>query len=727
MTEIAKYSGFCPGVSRAVSTVKELIENGGSGKIYTLGDIIHNPTVVSEFEAAGVRSVRPEELEQLCDKADGKTTFVIRTHGSEKEYSDYLLKRAEQNPDIKIIDCTCPFVAKIHGIVEENSAENTVTLIFGDEDHPEVRGIKSRVSGKVYCFCDKNQLENEICPRILPEDSVIMVSQTTQNLTEWKKCQNFIENLYTNAKVFDTICSVTEKRQKQTLDLASRVDVMIVIGGKNSSNTNKLYSIAGSVCPRTYLVENADECRRIKIGKNTKVGITAGASTPDSIIEEVKTIMSEELKESVSSGQNEAEESFEKLLDETFKTLNTGDVVTGTITQISATEIKVDLGTKVTGILSYDDVSDEPGVVLSDLFKVGDQITAYAVRVSDVDGVATLSKRKYDAKNNWQQILDAYNSGEYLDGKFVEVVRGGAICTIKGVRAFVPASHTTIEEDGDMNSLIGKKMPFKIIDVDTGRRRVKASARIPARAAARAERKAAEAKFWEEIEEGKEYEGIVRSIQSYGAFVELEAGVDGMVHTTELSWKHIGNPSEVVSVGEKIKVFVKSFDKEKKRISLGYKTEETNPWTLFTNAYQVGDVVNVKIVNIKPFGAFAEIIPGTDGLIHISQLSNKRVGKPEDVVKLGDTVDVKITEIDYDKKKISLSIRALLPEEEPAEEAPAEKEAPVEEAPAEEAPVEEAPAEEAPVEEAPAEEAPVEEAPVEEPAAEEPAKEEAAE
>ncbi len=704
MTEIAEYSGFCPGVNSAVSAVKKLIAEGRSGKIYTLGDIIHNPTVVSEFEAAGVRSVEPDELEALCDSASDTTTFVIRTHGVEKEYTEYLKRRAKENPNISVLDCTCRFVAKIHDIVEKNTAEETTTLIFGDENHPEVRGIKSRVFGKAYCFSDEKQLKEEIVPLLSPSEHVIMVSQTTQNLTEWKKCQNFIESLYTNAKIFDTICSVTEKRQKQTLQLAKRVDVMVVIGGKNSSNTNKLYSIAGSVCPRTYLVENGDECRKIKIGKNSKVGIAAGASTPDSIIEEVKTIMSEELKESVSSGQNEAEESFEKLLDETFKTLNTGDVVTGTITQISNTEIKVDLGTKVTGILSYDDVSDEPGVNLNDLFKVGDQITAYAVRVSDVDGVATLSKRKYDAKNNWQQIVDAYNSGEYLEGKFVEAVRGGAICTIKGIRAFVPASHTTVEEDGDMNSIIGKKMQFKIIDVDTGRRRVKASARIPLRAAARAERKAAEAKFWEEIEEGKEYEGIVRSIQNYGAFVELEAGVDGMVHTTELSWKHIANPSEVVSVGDKIKVFVKSFDKEKKRISLGYKTEETNPWTMFTNVYQVGDVVNVKIVSILPFGAFAEIIPGTDGLIHISQLSNKRVAKPDDVVKVGDTVDVKITDIDFDKKKISLSIRALMPEEEPVEEPAAEEE------PADEAPVEEAPAEEAPAEESPAEEPAKEEA-----------------
>ena len=696
MIRVAKYSGFCPGVSAAVSAVKKLIENGSGGKIYTLGDIIHNPTVVSEFEAAGVRSVTPDELPALCDKAsdENKMTFVIRAHGVEREYSEYLEERAKKNVNISVVDCTCKFVAKIHDIVKNNSNENTVTLIFGDSKHPEVRGIKSCVYGTVYCFDGLEQLKNEICPLILPEKEIIMVSQTTQNLTEWKKCQNFIGKLYTNTKIFDTICSVTEKRQNETYELSKDVDVMVVIGGKNSSNTNKLYSIAGEVCRDTYLIERAEECKAIKVGKNSKVGITAGASTPDSIIEEVKTIMSEEIKDTVENTQNEAEESFEQLLNETFKTLNTGDVVTGTITQISNTEIKVDLGTKVTGILSYDDVADEPGVKLDEMFKVGDEITAFAVRVSDVDGVATLSKRKYDAKNNWQKIIDAYESGEYLEGKFVEVVRGGAICTIKGIRAFVPASHTNVEEGGDMNAIIGQKATFKIIDVDTARRRIKASARIPARAAARAERKAAEAKFWDELEEGKEYEGIVRSIQNYGAFVELGAGVDGMVHTTELSWKHIGNPSEVVSVGDKIKVFVKSFDREKKRISLGYKTEATNPWTLFTNAYQVGDVVNVKIVSIMPFGAFAEIIPGADGLIHISQLSDKRVAKPEDVVKVGDTVDVKITDIDYDKKKISLSIRALIPDEETAEEEAAEEEAPVEEATAEEAPAEETPAEE---------------------------------
>ena len=712
MIKVAKSSGFCFGVSRAVSVIDGLIEKN-EGRIYTLGSIIHNPSVTKRFEDAGVAIIDASDTERVFREAneDGPVTVVIRTHGAEKEIFDRLRDHAKQNPYFKVIDCTCPFVCKIHEIVKENSDEDSLTVIFGDEKHPEVIGIESYVNGRSLVVHDHESLETALDNEKEPSGGVIAVSQTTQDLKEWEKCQKILKKLYTHTKIFDTICSVTEKRQNETRKLAEEVDVMIVIGGKNSSNTNKLYEISKSLCEKTYLVESAGECGSIRVGKNTKVGITAGASTPDSIIEEVKTKMSEEIKDTEVltgvSDQKEVEESFEKMLDETFKTLNTGDVVTGTITQISPTEIKVDLGTKVTGILSYDDITDEPGVKLDEVFKLGDQVTAYAVRVSDVDGVATLSKRKYDAKNNWQKVVAAYESGEYVEGKFVEVVRGGAICSISGVRAFVPASHTTVEEDGDMNELIGKKMLFKIIDVDPARKRIKASARIPARAAARAERKAAEAKFWDDIEIGSEYEGIVRSIQSYGAFVELGAGVDGMVHTTELSWRHIASPAEVVSVGDKIKVFVKAVDKEKKRISLGYKTEETNPWTMFTNQYHEGDVITVKIVGIKPFGAFGEILPGVDGLIHISQLALKRIAKPEDVVSIGEEKEVKITGIDYDKKKINLSIRELL-EPEAEEEQPEEAEAAEEAAPEEaESPAEEAaaPAEEpAEAAEAPAEE-----------------------
>lgn len=685
--KVAKYGGFCFGVSRAVTAVEKLTEDKEVGRIYTLGNIIHNPTVVNQLKEKGVVSVAASDIPAIYERTSESdpSTVVIRTHGIEKSISDKLFELSEKNPYFKVMDCTCPYVQKIHRIVSENSHENTVTLIFGDAEHPEVRGIKSYALGKTYVFSSADQLEAEIMPRLVNETDIIMVSQTTQKLSEWKKCQKILNLVYTKSIIFDTICSVTENRQTEAKELAEESDVMIVIGGRESSNTNKLFRTSLAVCPRTYLVETAEEARSILIPSGSKIAITAGASTPDSIIEEVKTIMSEEIKDGVvteevapvQEGQAapQAEvsavqegDSFEKMLDETFKTLNTGDVVTGVVISIAPTEIHVDIGAKVTGILTYDDITDEPGVKLGEVFKIGDEITAYAVRVSDVDGIATLSKKKYDAKSNWNSVLELYNSGEYAEGRFVEIVKGGAICSIKGVRAFVPASHTTIERDGDMTELLGQKMLFKIIEVDEGRRRIKASARIPARAAAREARKAAEADFWNEIEVGKVYTGTVRAIQSYGAFVELGAGVDGMVHTTELSWNHIKNPAEVVSVGDEITVFVKSFDIEKKRISLGYKTEETNPWNVFTSQCNVGDVVSVKIVNIMPFGAFGEIIPGADGLIHISELADKRVAKPEDVVAVGDMVDVKITDIDYEKKKISLSIRALLENNEEAEE-----------------------------------------------------------
>ena len=415
------------------------------------------------------------------------------------------------------------------------------------------------------------------------------------------------------------------------------------------------------------------------------IGVAAGASTPDRLIKEVINTMSE---------QN----NFAQLLEESFKTLNTGDTVTGIVTYVSGTEVKLDLGSKCTGVLTLENVTDDPTAKLEDLFKLGDEVTAVAVRVSDVEGIAVLSKKKSDAGRSWDKVKEAAESGAILEGKVIEAVKGGVIVVGLGQKIFIPGSQTTVPKDGDLSTLVGTVQKFKIIDVKDERRRAVGSIR----AVAREERRAKEEAFWNEIEEGKHYEGTVKSLTSYGAFVDL-GGIDGMVHTSELSWLRISKPADVVSVGDKLDVFVKSFDKEKGRISLGYKTEETNPWKLFREANNVGDVVNVKIVSMMPFGAFAQIIPGVDGLIHISQIANKKLGSPAEVLKKGELVDAKITDIDDEGKKVSLSIRALLPEE-PEEEAPAE-EVKAEETPVEAAPAEETPAEPAPVEEAPAEEA----------------------
>ena len=649
--KVASLAGFCFGVERAVKTVNELVEKGGA-KIYTLGKLIHNPTIVNDLERRGVSVISQDDLPAVFESANEKNPVVvlIRAHGVTKQISDLLASYAEQNEYFSVSDCTCPHVKKIHNIVSEHSDEESVTLIFGNVKHPEVEGICSYVKGEYSVFSDVNEL-NLVK---LNEKRVTVVSQTTQNLSEWKKSQEILEKVCTNPLIFDTICSVTENRQKEVEILAGESDVMLVIGGRDSSNTNKLFEISRRRQPNTFFIEDADSIPPIKVTAHTKVGIAAGASTPGDIIKEVETRMSEK---ELAQNTDIMEEDFASMLESSFKTLNTGDTVTGTVLSVDDNEVKVDLGAKVTGIISVNDLVD-PSAKLTDLYKPGDEVTAVAVRVSDVDGMAVLSRRKIEAAGRWQAVVDAYNEGTVLEGKVTEAVKGGVIILLGGVKVFVPASQSGLGRDADVSELVGQVHKVKIIDVNEQRKRAVASIRV----IQREEKKAREADFWATMEVGKKFTGRVKSLTSYGAFVDLGA-FDGMVHSTELSWKRIKHPNEVVSVGDTLDVFVKEFDQEKRRISLGYKTEETNPWTLFTNQYNVGDVANVKIVSLMPFGAFAEVLPGADGLIHISQITNeKKIATPAEVLNVGDMVDAKIVEIDEENHKISLSIKALMDE-----------------------------------------------------------------
>ena len=650
--KVASLAGFCFGVKRAVESVEELSE--GKAKVYTLGKLIHNSTIVNAFTEKGVEIIGEEDIDRVYASTDAEnpSVVVIRAHGVVKTVSDKLEKCAADNKYFTVSDQTCPHVKKIHRIVAEHSAKVDLTLIFGNKGHPEVQGICSYVDGDFLVFENASELDYGK----LNNKKVLMVSQTTQKLSEWEKSQKIIKKDCTNALIFDTICSVTENRQKEVDNLSKEVDIMLVIGGRDSSNTNKLYEISVRNQPETYFVEDACSLPDVRITPHTKVGIAAGASTPGSIIKEVKKKMSE--KELAT-----AKENFAELLDASFKTLNTGDIVTGTVLSVTDAEVHVDLGAKVTGIIQSTDIID-PTVKLSDLYKVGDEVTAKAVRVSDVDGFATLSRRSIEANAKWEGIVEAYNEGTVLEGKITEVVRGGVIIILNSVKVFIPASQTGLKKDADLSVLQGTVHKAKIIDINEQRKRAVASIRV----VAREERKAAEEAFWASMEKDKKFTGKVKSLTSYGAFVNLGVeGIDGMVHLTELSWKRIKNPAEVVSVGDTLDVFVIDFDVEKKRISLGHKTEETNPWTLFTNQFSVGDVASCKIVSMMPFGAFAEVIPGADGLIHISQIANKKIGKPADVLELGQVVDAKIIDIDEENHKISLSMRALLEEEEDLE------------------------------------------------------------
>jgi len=673
---VARHAGFCPGVRAATERLARAIAQRRVGeRIFTLGHLIHNEDYNRSLEAQGVTAVSAAELPALAATAtaDAPVTVFIRAHGIPRETARLLTALAEAHAGFSFTDCTCPFVEKIHRIAAAESArvEQSIFLCIGSEHHPEVEGFMSCFAGEKYVFANAAALERALTGELyskLSSKVPVMVAQTTQNLTEWKKCQKLLQNLCTNAKIFDTICNVTDLRQTEAALLAGACDGMIVIGGKESSNTAKLYDICRGICPDTLRIADRADLPLVKPFSlaHRKVGIAAGASTPSEIIEEVHKTMSEM-------------ENFAELLDSVaIKTLNTGEIVTGTVMHVTDTELQLDLGAGQTGYIKAERALDDPSVKLTEAYKVGDTVEAKVVRVSDIEGVAELDKRRVDSVKNWEKVVEAKEAGAVLEAPVAEVVKGGLVIRYMGNRVFIPASQSGVPKDGDLTPLKGTDVRFKIIEIKQPGNKAIGSIR----AVAREERRAKEEAFWAEIEEGKSYTGVVKSMTSYGAFVDL-GGVDGMVHTSELSWKHIKSPAEVVSVGETVTVYVKSFDAEKKRISLGYKTEESNPWVIFTNQYQVGDVVPVKIVSMMPFGAFAEIVDGVDGLIHISQIAMTRIGKPADVLEIGQNVDAKIIEIDNDKQKVSLSIRALLEEVATAEEAMPE-EAAVEEAPVEE-------------------------------------------
>lgn len=654
---VASLAGFCFGVRRAVDFVEGLLaEKKPNERICTLGHLIHNRQVMESFSARGVKVAEEGELRALVSSACKTSPVVLagRAHGIERDLYRFLIEAARENPFFSFYDLTCPYVAKIHRIAREMTDEKELFVVFGDAAHPEVRGIVSYARGEHVVVSSAEECERILLPRIKSGNlHVVAVAQTTQKLSEWKKVELFLKKVCTNAKIFDTICSVTENRQKEAASLAGQVDLMIVAGGRHSANTRSLYETIRQKMSAVCLVEEAKELRALSLAGHTRVGITAGASTPRYIIEEVEQTMSEMLAAK--------EEIFAELLEGSLKTLNTGDIVTGVITSISATEIHVDLSTKGTGILPAEEMPLDPETG-KPLFKVGDEIEAFVVRVSDLEGVVGLSRRKIEKMSEWKKIAEAYKEGTVLEGKVSDVIKGGLVVTSGVSRIFIPASQTGVPKDGDMSALKGTIQQFTIIEIDEHRNRAVGSIK----AVLRAKRREAQEKFWNTVEEGMKFEGTVKSLTSYGAFVDL-GGVDGMVHVSELSWSRIKNPAEVVSVGDKISVYVKSFDKEKKRISLGCKTEENNPWNLFTSRFSEGDVAPVKIVGLTPFGAFAEIIPDVDGLIHISQIADRKIGNPAEYLALDQVVQAKIIGIDQEKKKVSLSIRALLDENDTAE------------------------------------------------------------
>ena len=640
---VAKSAGFCFGVSRAVELVEKCAAEGK--RVVTLGPIIHNRHVVDKFRSIGVGVVdTPEE-------APADSTVIIRSHGVARSVVQRLEKQG-----VEIVDATCPFVKRIHGIVSRAEEEGRLPIIIGTRSHPEVEGIAGWC-GKCLIFESPEEFENWIkLEKPAPDMPICMVSQTTSTEFLWKMCGEIAKKQFTNLKIFDTICRATEYRQSEAAELSEICQAMVVVGDPKSSNTGRLAMICREHCKLVFLVDNAAELKAGDFCGVTDVGITAGASTPAWIIKEVNKTMSEIINVEA------VQEDFATLLEQSIKTLNTGDKVMGTVTGIGNTEVQVDLGTKHAGYIPYDEVSADPSVKPEDILHVGDEIEVFVVRVNDQEGTVQLSKKKLDGLKIWDDMAAYAEEKTTVEGTITEENKGGLVATVKGIRVFIPASQSGIAKGGDMAGMVGKTVQLKVTEVNRARRRVIGSIRAVASEA----RKAAQEKIWAEIENGKKYHGTVKSLTSYGAFVDI-GGVDGMVHVSELSWNHIKTPSEVVKVGDEIDVYVISFDPEKKKISLGYKTAEMNPWNQFMTNYNVGDVVDAKVVKLMTFGAFAEILPGVDGLIHISQIADRRIGKPEDVLSEGQDVKVKITDVDAENKRISLSIRALLEETADAE------------------------------------------------------------
>ena len=734
-TEIADKAGFCFGVARAVKIAQRAAE--GKDKTVTYGMLIHNRDVTEELKNLGVGKV------ESVDEIKSGVNVIIRAHGISAD------EEAEiNNRGAKIIDATCPFVKKIHTIAAAAAANGAEVIIVGDPNHPEVKGIDGRCLGRGHIINSIEEAE-QIKSDIL-SDNVVIVAQTTLRKDFFKKIEKILKKHFTNAKIFDTICSATDERQKAAAELASRADCMIVIGAAESSNTKKLYELCSEHCENTVAVENDKELKKyIKQGKfpafKKLVGITAGASTPDSVIKEVYLTMAE---------NNEM--NFAEALEETLKPIKSGEVVKGVVIGVTPTEVRVDIGNKYDGVIPLSELTDDTNADINDLVKVGEEVEVYVVHVSDRDGVVTLSKKKIDAVKGMEELKTAFENNEILTGRVIELVKGGVVSIVNCVRVFIPASECAERFLADLGVLLGTEQKFRIIKMDVdrrGRQRVVGSIK----SVAKEESEKAAAEFWANAEEGKQYTGTVKSLTSFGAFVDLggvdglihiselspvrishpsEAvkvgdkidvyikelnkeenrislvkelkekkaeefwanaeigkqytgtvksltsfgafvdlgGVDGLVHISELSWQRIKHPSEVVKVGDTINVYIKDMNKETGKISLGYKKEEDSPWVKGTENLNVGDTIKCKIVRILPFGAFAEVAPYVDGLIHISQISNERIGKPSDVLAIGDVVEAKIVEINNDTKQIGLSMKALMnpanDETEPAEDEP---------------------------------------------------------
>jgi 4-hydroxy-3-methylbut-2-enyl diphosphate reductase len=645
---IASTAGFCFGVDRAVNKALDLLNNAevDKNKVYSLGPIIHNEQVIGLLTSKGLKVI------DNIDESVLEGNIIVRAHGASPE----TYKKIDDK-GLSLIDATCPYVKKIHDLVKEKSDDGYTIIIIGNKEHPEVIGINGWSGNNAFVVESQEDINN--LPDI--DDKICVVAQTTITGDNWVKLNKLLKNRFKNIVKFDTICNATSTRQEEASDIANRVDLMIVIGSKNSSNTNKLYEICRKYCKETFIIEVPGELPPVDIKKIKKIGITAGASTPDWIIKEVVKKMDELNKKDV-------EFNFADAFEESLITLKSGDVVMGKIIGFNAAEVFVDLGFKSDGIIPIGEYSTDPDFDPEKELKVGEEIKVFVVRVNDVEGTVLLSKRKIDSLKNFEVIDEAYANKTTLSAKVTEITNGGVIAIVKGIKVFVPASQLSNKYIKDLNEFLHKTIRIRIIENNKERRKIIGSGRV----ILEEEKHKNSSAVWDNIEKGKKISGTVKGFTDFGAFVDI-GGVDGLVHLSELSWTRVKHPSDILNIGDTVEVTILDFDKDKKRISLSLKNEDENPWKNIADKYKVGDVIKGKITRLVPFGVFVELEKGVDGLVHISQISNFKIGKPGDLLAIGQDVEAKIVELNLETKKIGLSIKDILPESDDAADETAEK------------------------------------------------------
>jgi ribosomal protein S1/(E)-4-hydroxy-3-methyl-but-2-enyl pyrophosphate reductase len=632
---LAEKAGFCFGVNRAVKLAFETCRENPENTC-AFGELIHNRQVTEKLNELSVRYVRNVDELQMGDNV------VIRAHGIGKD-----VYAAISQKGAVIHDATCPDVKRIHKLVNEKHKEGFRIIIVGDKQHPEVIGISGWCDNKAYIVSEISEVHE------LPdmEEDICVVAQTTMKPEKYEEIFSFIKKKFANAVKFDTICRATEKRQQEADEISRSSDVMIVIGGSNSSNTQKLFEICSANCPLTYKIETVQDLPALDIKNFNTIGITAGASTPDWVVKEVFETMEEMIN------KQETEMSFKEAFEESeVSSLRSGEIVKGRIIGYNTSEVFVDLGYKADGTISMEEFLDDPDFDPEKDLKEGDEILVYIIKINDGDGNVLLSKKRVETIQGMEEIEEAFNEKNPLEAVVREVVNGGVVASYKGIRVFIPASQVSDRYVKDLNEFLGKKVKFEVVEMSKNKRRVVGSRRN----VIEKEKEAKLEAFWTEVEVGKEYTGTVKSLTNFGAFVDLGA-VDGLIHISELSWKKINRPSDVLKVGQTVTVRILGFDKEKQKISLGYRKAEDNPWYNVESKYSVGDTVEGKIVRLVPFGAFVELEEGIEGLVHISQISNVRLGKPDEVLLVGQKVQMKVLEVNPELKKISLSIRDVEP------------------------------------------------------------------